>query len=236
MAFHWDFFVAFFSIVGIDLILAGDNAVVISMAVRNLPSAQKKKGLIFGAAAAVILRVILTFFAAKLLTYPFVKFIGGLLLVWIALHISVDGDHESKNKEAKTLKEAVGIILVADVIMSLDNILAIAGASGGNFYLVLFGLGLSIPLVVLTSSIFSRLIDKYPLILYMGIAILGRVAGEMIIKDPFINNLLDPHRITQYFFEATVMTAVLVAAILRNWRKKLKQIDSKLECQKVGTC
>ncbi len=156
--------------------------------------------------------------------------------MWIALHISVDGDRESKNKEAKTLKEAVGIILVADVIMSLDNILAIAGASGGNFYLVLFGLGLSIPLVVLTSSIFSRLIDKYPLILYMGIAILGRVAGEMIIKDPFINNLLDPHRITQYFFEATVMTAVLVAAILRNWRKKLKQIDSKLECQKVGTC
>ncbi len=223
MVFDWDFLGAFFSIVMIDLVLAGDNAVVISMAVRRLPEAQRKTGLIFGALAAVILRVVLTFFAAQLLTLGYVKFFGGALLVWIAVRLAMEGGRENQGgKEAATLKEAIGIILVADVVMSLDNILAIAGASGGNVYLVIFGLALSIPIVVLASTFFSELTDRYPVILYAGIAVLGRVAGQMMITDPVIVDVFEPGKAVEYSTQAAAAAVVVLIAVFRNRRKALK--------------
>jgi YjbE family integral membrane protein len=216
--FSWDFIVAFLSIVFIDLILAGDNAVVIAMAVRNLPPAQKRKGIILGAGAAVLLRIFLTFFAAKLLMISFIKFLGGALIAWIAVKISMEGPHEDKvRKEAKTLGQAIGTIMIADLVMSTDNVLAIAGASRGNFLLLLFGLGLSIPLVVFTSNVFSVLIDKYPILLYIGVGILGRVAGEMVITDPYIQTLLEPNKITEYLVQGTLAIGVIGVGI--SWKK-----------------
>ncbi len=137
--FGWDVILAFLSIVLIDLVLAGDNAVVIAMAVRSLSPKQRMRGITIGAGAAVVIRVILTFFAAKLLTISFVKLFGGFLITWIAVKLFIEGAPEDKFKrEAKALGQAVVTIMIADLIMSTDNILAIAGASKGNFFFTLW--------------------------------------------------------------------------------------------------
>ena len=194
-SFRLEFFHALFSIVIIDLILAGDNAVVIAMAVRSLPADQRRKGIFFGAGAAVILRVILTFFVSQLLQINYIKLVGGCLILWIAVKLFVEGaPEESLDKEATTIGQAVKLIVIADITMSLDNMLAVGGASHGNLFLLLFGLGLSIPFVVLTSNLLSMLMDKYPIILYIGAAILGRVGGEMIITDPVVVSWLAPSK------------------------------------------
>jgi YjbE family integral membrane protein len=210
--FTGGFLVGLLSIVLIDLLLAGDNAIVIAMAVHSLPRKQRTKGIFFGAGAAVILRVILTFFAARLLEIQFIKFIGGVLIVWIAVKLFAEGTaQEEIKKEVKTLLQAVWIIIVADLTMSADNVLAVAGASQGNLFLLFFGLGLSIPFVVFTSNLLSRLMDKFPVLVYIGSAVLGRVAGEMMITDPFIEKLFQPSKYFQYgvgiFFALGVLGA-----------------------------
>jgi len=203
------------SIVLIDLILAGDNAVVIALAVRSLPSEQRKKGIFYGAAAAVLLRVIATFFVAQLLQISYVKLIGGAVIIWIAVKLFVEGaPADEAEKEAKSLVEAVKIIVIADITMSTDNMLAVGGASHGNFFLLLFGLALSIPFVVFTSNLLSMLMDKYPIIVYIGAAVLGRVGGEMMITDPFVVNLINPGKFLQYSTEAFFAAGVLVVGKL----------------------
>jgi YjbE family integral membrane protein len=183
----WDFFTGLLSVILIDIILAGDNAVVIAMAVKSLPKTQRKKGILFGAAAAVALRIVMTYFAYQLVELPYVKLIGGILVLWIGVKLFAEGaPGEDRRMEANTLWQAVWIIMIADISMSLDNVLAVAGACKGDWVLLLFGLGLSIPLVLFTSSFFSTLMDRYPVVLYIGAAILGAVGGEMIATDPFI--------------------------------------------------
>jgi YjbE family integral membrane protein len=209
--FNWEFVTGLLSIVLIDLILAGDNAVVIAMAVRSLPRKQRTRGIAFGAGAAVILRVILTFFAAQLLQINFIKFIGGAVILWIAVKLLVEGaPQEEGHQEAKTLAQAIWVIIIADLTMSTDNVLAVAGASKGNLFLLLFGLALSIPFVVFTSNLLSMLMDKYPVIIYIGAAVLGRVGGEMMITDPFIVSLLQPSKWLQYGLEIFCLVGVLV--------------------------
>ena len=208
----WDFFLGFVSIIVIDLILAGDNAVVIALAVRSLPKSQRMKGIVFGAGAAVFLRVVLTFFAAQLLMAQYVKCIGGILILWIAVKLFVEGVPEEKiRQEVKTFWQAIWIIVIADITMSTDNILAVAAASKGNLFLLIFGLGLSIPFVVFTSTLLSRLMDKYPVIIYIGAAILGRVGGEMIMTDPVIIQTFHPSTALQYGVEAFFTIGVIVA-------------------------
>jgi YjbE family integral membrane protein len=209
--FNWDFVIGFFSIILINLILSGDNAVVIALAVRSLPRRQRIRGITFGCALAVVLRVILTFFAARLLEIQFVKFIGGAFIVWIAIKLFVEGtDEEDSHKEAKTIWQAIWVIIVADLTMSLDNILGVAAASKGNLFLLVFGLGLSIPFVVFTSNLLSMLMDRYPILVYIGAAVLGRVGGEMLITDPFITKLLHPSKLFEYGVEIFFTIGVLV--------------------------
>lgn len=216
ISFSWEFVAAFLSIVLIDLILAGDNAVVIAMAVRSLPRKQRQKGILLGSGAAVVLRVILTFFAAQLLQMPYVKFIGGILILWIAVKLFVEGvPEEEGHREAKTIGQAMWVIVVADLTMSVDNVLAVAGASKGNLFLLIFGLGLSIPFVVFTSSLLSMLMDKYPFIIYVGSAILGKVGAEMIFTDPVITGHFNPSVVFQYAMEA--LFAVGVIGIGKLW-------------------
>jgi YjbE family integral membrane protein len=220
--FTWDFLFGLISIVIIDLILAGDNAVVIAMAVRSLSRDERRKGIIFGAGAAVLLRVVLTFFAAQLLLVKFIKLAGGILILWIAVKLFIEGaPKEEGAREAKTLWQAIWVIVVADITMSTDNVLAVAGASEGNLFLLLFGLGLSIPFVVFTSSLLSMLMDRYPVIIYIGAAILGRVGGEMIMTDPFVVGILNPSDVLQYGVEAFFTVGVIVAGKLWiHFRKK----------------
>lgn len=218
--FTWDFCVGFLSIVLIDLVLAGDNAVVIALAVKNLHGKQRRTGIIFGAGAAVGLRVVLTFFVAQLLQISFIKLIGGILILWIAVKLFIEGAPEDKfQKEATTFWQAIRIIVIADLIMSTDNILAVAGACKGNFFLLLFGLALSIPFVVFTSSLLSRLMDKYPIIVWIGAAVLGRVGGEMIITDPWIVEKISPSKALQIACEIIGAVGVLaVAKLYMRWK------------------
>ena len=216
ITFSWEFFAALLSIVLIDLILAGDNAVVIAMAVRSLPRKQRQKGILYGSAAAVVLRVILTFFAAQLLQMSYVKFFGGLFILWIAVKLFVEGaPGEEVRREANTIWQALWVIVVADITMSVDNVLAVAGASKGNLFLLIFGLGLSIPFVVFTGSLLSMLMDKYPIIIYIGAAILGKVGAEMIFTDPVITTAFEPSALFQYAMEA--LFAVGVIAVGKLW-------------------
>jgi len=218
ISFDLNFLYALFSIVIIDLILAGDNAVVIAMAVRSLPIAQRKKGIFWGAGAAVLLRVMATFFVAQLLQINYLKLVGGLLILWIAVKLFVEGAPEDNiEREATTIAQAVKIIVIADITMSIDNMLAVGGASHGNLFLLVFGLGLSIPFVVLTSNLLSMLMDKYPVIIYIGAAILGKVGGEMIVTDPFTMNILHPGKLMIYSVELFFAAGVIATGKL--WMK-----------------
>lgn len=218
ISFDMHFLTALLSIVLIDLILAGDNAVVIAMAVRSLPPEQRKKGILIGAGAAVLLRVVLTFFVSQMLQISFLKLIGGMLILWIAVKLFMEGaDEENTEKKADNIMQAVKVIVIADITMSLDNMLAVGGASHGNMFLLIFGLGLSIPFVVLTSNLLSMLMDKYPIILYIGAAILGKVGGEMIFTDPVTVSLLNPGKAMIYSVEAVFAAGVIIVGKL--WMK-----------------
>ncbi len=210
----WAFFLGILNIIIIDLILAGDNAVVIAMAVRSLPRRQRRWGIMLGAGAAVVLRVVLTFFVAQLLEISFVKLLGGVLIGWIAVKLFIEGAPEEKDKEARTLWQAVRLIVIADITMSTDNVLAVAGASHGDLFLLIFGLALSIPFVVFTSNLLALLMDRYPVIIYLGAAVLGRVSGEMIFTDPFIMGWLKLPPWVNYTIEATFAVGVIVVGKL----------------------
>ncbi|MFM1747297.1 MAG: hypothetical protein RLZZ188_963 [Verrucomicrobiota bacterium] len=189
-----EWLLAILNIVWIDLVLAGDNAVVIALAVRNLPARQRLIGIIAGAGAAVLLRVALTFVATQLLAIRFVQLGGGVMILWIALKLlrQNEGAPEEGGAGARGLWQAVWMIVVADITMSLDNVLAVAGASRGHFGLLLFGLALSIPLVVFASNLISRLMARFQIVVFIGAAILGKVGGEMILSDPVVAGVLQP--------------------------------------------
>ena len=215
ISFDLNFLTSLSGIVIIDLILAGDNAVVIAMAVRSLPKEQRRFGIICGSTAAVVLRVALTFFVAQFLKLSYVKLIGGILITWIGVKLFIEGAPEEADRtEAASLWHAVKIIVIADTTMALDNMLAVGAASHGDLFLLLFGLGLNIPFIVLTSNLLSMLMDRYPVIIYFGAAFLGKVGGEMIITDPVIASLIAPTRMVNYLVEGLFAFGVIIAGKL----------------------
>jgi YjbE family integral membrane protein len=185
-----DWFLAILQIVLIDIVLAGDNAVVIALAVRQLEKKERFWGIIIGSGMAVVMRVGLTFVASQLINMDYVKMVGGVLILWIAVKLLRENTGpDQEHAAAKNLWHAVWLITIADITMSLDNVLAVAGASRGSFGLLLFGLGLSIPLVVFTSNMLSKLMDRYPVVVYLGSAVLGWVGGGMIMTDRLVVGL-----------------------------------------------
>jgi YjbE family integral membrane protein len=199
------------TIVVIDLLLAGDNALVIAMAVRCLAPHERRIGTICGAAAAVALRVALTFVAAQLLNIPFLKLAGGVLVLWIAVKVLIDASETPDAVAApRRLVQAIWYIVVADVTMSTDNILAIAGASNGHIELIVFGLALSIPFVVLSANLLAKLMDHYPATIYLGSGILGRVAGEMILTDNYIVRRFHPGDAFCHIVEGILVLGLIV--------------------------
>jgi YjbE family integral membrane protein len=186
-----DFWTSWLRIVLIDLLLAGDNALVIALAVRSLPPREQFWGRLYGTGGAVVLRLLFVTIITWLLTIPLLRFIGGLLLIWIAIKlVRQDGGGEEKVRPATTLRQAVGVIILADVVMSLDNVIAIAGAARGDLGLVAFGLVLSIPLVVWGSGFLAGIMNRFPFIVWLGGGVLGWVAMHMISDDPIIADLL----------------------------------------------
>lgn len=224
MAFDTEFLLRFLSITIIDLTLAGDNAVVIGMAVRGLPERQRRLGIFWGAFGAVALRVACTFVAAQLLLIPFLQFAGGLLLLWIAWKLlknppgSESGEHV---KAGAGLFEAVKIIILADFIMSVDNMLAVAAASHGSFFLLMFGLGLSIPIILFCSALVAKMMNKWPWLVIVGAGILGWVSGEMVVGD----KLIGPHlealgRVAHYAIPFLLTAAIVALGILTEKKRK----------------
>lgn len=214
----WEFFSGLFSIILINVVLSGDNAVVIAMAVRSLPRSQRQKGILIGAAGAVFLRVILTFFVARFLQTPYLKLVGGVLILWLAVKLFTDVNQENdEDKEANTIWQALKIIVIADITMSLDNMLGVGAASKGNLFLLVFGLATSIPIMIFTSNLLSMLMDKYPIIITIGAALLGKVGAEMIITDPVLIPLLPTGDVFSYLVEGGGAIGVVVAGKLLVW-------------------
>jgi YjbE family integral membrane protein len=187
------FWIAVGQIILIDVVLSGDNAVVIALACRNLSPEQRRAGIIWGVAGAVCLRVVLTVFAALVMNLPWLKLVGGLLLVWVAIKLMLPEDEDGHDIESSThLWGAVKTIVVADFVMSLDNVIGVAGAAHGSLVLLLFGLAVSIPLIVWSSQLIMHWMERFPSIVLLGAALLGYVAGEMIVSDPGVLAILPP--------------------------------------------
>lgn len=189
-----EFWARLVSIVLIDLSLAGDNALVIALAVRSLPAREQWLGRVWGTAAAVALRLLFIAIVSALLTIPLLRFVGGLLLLWIAVRLVRPGaGGEGEVRHGTSLRQAVWIIVVADVTMSLDNVLAVAAAAHGDFLLVAFGIALSLPIVVWGSGFLARLMAHHAWIIWIGGGVLGYVAGEMMTDDPLVRAWLGDH-------------------------------------------
>jgi YjbE family integral membrane protein len=209
---HWQFIVSLVSIVVVDLTLSGDNAVVIAAAAKSLPREMRRRALISGAACAVIALVTAAFFVTRLLNVKFLQVVGGIAILWIAVNLfREEPPLESSAGHVASFWKAMWFVIVADVTMSTDNILAVGALARGNFALLLFGLGISIPLVVFASGLLAALMDKYPVIVYIGAALLGRVAGQMIMTDAFIAERFAPGAILRYSAEAAGTAGVLLA-------------------------
>jgi YjbE family integral membrane protein len=233
------FLLASLTIILIDILLSGDNSVVIAMAVHSLPPAKRLKGILIGTTGAVLLRILFTWFASNLIQTPFLKLVGGILILWIAIKLLIEDAEKGPDgaKKAATLWHAVWMILVADFTMSLDNVLAVAGASKGNMALLWLSLGLSIPLVIFSSAILSRLMNRFPLIVGVGAALLGKVGGEMIFTDPAIIGWfhLEESKLLRYVFEALCVAFVLgVAFKLRRNTARRREAAAPTEAGSQG--
>ncbi|MBI2308649.1 MAG: TerC family protein [Rhodocyclales bacterium] len=208
-----EFWVAVLQIIMIDLVLSGDNAVVIALACRNLPAEQRRRGILWGVAGAVGLRVVLTMAAAVVMNMPWLKLAGGLLLLWIGVKLLVPEDDDGHAiSPADHLWGAVRTIIVADFVMSLDNVIAVAGASHGNLGLLVFGLLVSIPLIVWSSQIVLHLMERWPVVVVIGAALLGWVAGTMIWSDPAVVALVSSFPAWSATVAAALSASLVVAA------------------------
>jgi len=180
------FWVGLAKIIGVNIVLSGDNAVVIALAARSLPAKQQRLAILWGAGAAVVLRVVLTVFAVKMLALPWLKIVGSLLLFWIGIKLLVPEDGDDNVSASDHLFTAIKTILIADLVMSLDNVIAVAAAAGGSMTLLVLGLAISIPLVVFGATMLVTLMERYPVIITIGAALIGMVAGEMLVTDPVL--------------------------------------------------
>ena len=178
------FWLPLLEIIWINILLSGDNAMVIALACRSLPGRQRRLGIVLGSGAAVALRVVFTVFVVELLGLPFLQIVGGILLLWIAIKLAIEEEPEKEIKPANTLWSAIRIVVVADMVMSLDNMIAIAAAAKGSKLLILLGLALSIPLIVFGSTLVLTLLNRFPILVWAGAALLGWIAGDLMGADP----------------------------------------------------
>ncbi len=182
------FWIGLLKIIGVNIVLSGDNAVVIALAARSLPPKQQKAAILWGSGAAIVMRIVLTIFAVKLLALPWLKLIGSVLLFWIGIKLLVPEDDEENVDSSDNLMAAIKTILIADLVMSLDNVIAVAAAAGGSLTLLILGLAISIPLVIFGSTLLLKLMERYPVIITIGGGLLGFVAGEMLVSDPALKD------------------------------------------------
>lgn len=205
-----EFWVALLQIILINIVLSGDNAVVIALACRELPRQQQKKAVVFGSVGAIVLRVVLTFFAVYLLTLPYLKLIGAALLLWIGVGLLKGEDDGEELSSNSNLAAAIKTIIVADLVMSLDNVIGVAAAAKGNISLLVIGLVISIPLIIYGSTLILKLMARFPVIITIGAGLLGWVAGEMALSDPAVKDWAEGQH-TLHMLAPAIGAALVVA-------------------------
>ncbi|MEY2893440.1 MAG: hypothetical protein RJA98_3348 [Pseudomonadota bacterium] len=224
------FWAALGSIILANVLLSGDNAVVIALAARGLPEHQQRKAIVFGSAAAIVMRIGLTILAVEMLKWPFLKLVGAIALAYIGITLLSDngGDEDEGHKPTHGLMHAIRTILVADLVMSLDNVLAVAAAAKGDTMLLVLGLGISIPLIIFGSTLLLKVMDRFPIIITIGAGLLGFLAGEMLLTDPGVERFVGvvPHLWVNI---AGVIGAAIVIAV-----GKALQARSSSEAASVG--
>jgi YjbE family integral membrane protein len=214
---------AFGSIMLANIILSGDNAVVIAMAARSLKPEQRGKAIFWGSAAAIVMRIILTIVAIQLLTLPYLKMVGAILLVYIGVDLlSGGGDEDSHGKEIGSMGAAIRTILIADLVMSLDNVLAVAAAAKGNMPLLVVGLLISIPLIIFGSTLLMKVMERFPIIITLGAALLGFLAGEMLLTDPAFVSWFGKMGEQTIMFAGVIGAAIVVGLGL--WMQKRSKV------------
>jgi len=214
-----EFWIGLVKIIWINIILSGDNAVVIALAARSLPPHQQRQAILWGSGAAVVLRILLTIVAVQLLALSYLQIVGGLLLLWIGVQLleeEDDGEDEGEQK-ASGLMAAVRTILIADLVMSLDNVIAVAAAAKGSFLLLILGLAISIPLVIFGSTLMIKLMERFPIIVVLGAALIGWVGGETIVSDNALKDFATANPWLHYVGAAAgAAFVVLVGRALKN--------------------
>ena len=216
-----NFWVGLISIITVNLLLSGDNALVIALASRNLPVRQQRSAVFYGGLGAIVLRIILTFIAIFLLQIPYLQLLGGLLLLWVAIKL-ISGEEEvhEEIEAASNLWAAIKTILVADLVMSLDNVLAIAGIAKGNVLLLVVGLGISIPIIIWGSKIIMLLMERWPVVILFGAAFLGWTAGEMVLADKQVGIWLAAYPWAHWAIPALFAAVVVVIDLIQKQRDR----------------
>ena len=218
-----EFWLGLMKIIWINIILSGDNAVVIALAARSLPPEQQRHAVLFGSGAAVVLRIVLTVVAVQLLALPYLQIVGGALLLWIGVQLlSEHGDDEGEEKQYGSMMAAIRTILIADLVMSLDNVIAVAAAANGNMVLLVLGLAISIPMVIFGSTLMIRLMERFPVVVTFGAALIGWVGGETMVSDkvlaPLVENL-------HWMHQAGPALGAALVLLLGHWLQKRHERD-----------
>jgi len=223
------FWLALGKIIWVNILLSGDNAVVIALAARSLPSEQRRKAIVFGSGAAILLRVVLTVFAVQLLQFPYLKIVGAALLFWIGAQLLVPEDeNEDGIKSSEHMWSAVRTILLADLVMSVDNVLAVAAAANSGpeparLLLLIVGLGLSIPLIIVGSQLLMTVMERYPIIITLGAGLLGFVAGEMLVSDEALAPFF--HGVGQIGTTAVEVAGAVGVVLFGQWLARRKRVN-----------
>ena len=202
---------ALLKIIGVNIVLSGDNAVVIALAARSLPPRQQKQAIFWGSAAAIVMRIILTLFAVALLALPWLKLVGSVLLLWIGVKLLVPEDDGDEVEAGQNMLQAIKTILIADLVMSLDNVIAVAAAAGGHWGLTIVGLAISIPLVIFGATLLVKVMERWPIVITIGAALIGFVAGEMAWEDHAIAAWTEPFGANAKYVAALAGAIIVVA-------------------------
>lgn len=230
-----EFWIGLLKIIWVNLLLSGDNAVVIALASRSLPPKQQKQAIFWGSGAAIVLRIILTVFAVALLTLPYLKIVGGLLLIWIGVQLLVPDEGDEDIASSENLWTAIRTILVADLVMSLDNVLAVAAAAEtapgpAKLILLILGLAISIPIVIFGSTIVLHMMERWPAIITFGGGLLGWIAGEMMVTDPIVAEWVHEHAAWLHsYYVAAAVGATIVIAIGTVLARRAPAVEERVE-------
>jgi YjbE family integral membrane protein len=218
---------ALLKIIGVNIVLSGDNAVVIALAARSLPPRQQKQAIFWGSAAAIVMRIILTLFAVALLALPWLKLVGSVLLLWIGVKLLVPEEEGDEVEAGQNMLQAIKTILIADLVMSLDNVIAVAAAAGGHWGLTIVGLAISIPLVIFGATLLVKVMERWPVVITIGAALIGFVAGEMAWEDKAIEAWTAPYGPNAKYIAAAAGAALVVG--LGHWLARRAEGKERIE-------